>query len=281
MTALTTIGPDAGVARRRVRFDGAGTNLIRTVRSEWTKIWSVRSTMWTLLSLVAVTVGASALFAWGESGRLARMSVAERATFDVTNLAMAGLAFGQLAIAVLGALIVTSEYSTGGIRTTLTAVPNRLRVLTAKGVVFVGIAAAVGMITSFAAFYVSMIFWSRHGMAAHLSDPGVLRAVLGGALYVVASGMFGFALGAILRHTAGAISAAVGLLFVAPPLTHLLPGSVGADISKYFTANAGQQITAVLVGPGQLAPWAGYLAFTLEWLLLLGFGAVILFRRDA
>jgi ABC-2 type transport system permease protein len=268
-------GPD------RDELAGSGTRLDRVVRSEWTKMWSVRSTPWSLLALVAAAVGFSALVAWGASTHLAEMSPTERANLDVTHNALAGLAFGQLAIAVLGVLIISSEYSTGGIKPTLTAVPQRMKVLTAKGLVFLSVALVVGIVTAFLSFYIGMIFWDRQGMAAHLGDPGVLRAVIGGGLYLAGSGMFGFALGTLLRHTAGAITTAVGLLFVAPPLLALLPGTWGADLFKYFTANAGERITRVVQIPGQLSPWEGYAVFTAEWLVLMLVGAHLMRRRDA
>jgi hypothetical protein len=194
---------------------------------------------------------------------------------------MGGLSLGQLAIAVLGVLIITTEYSTGGIKTTLTAVPNRLRVLLAKGIVFAVIAAVVGMITTFGAFYVSMPFWAHQHLAVSLGDPGVLRAVVGGGLYVLASGMFGFALGAVIRHTAGAITAAVALLLVVPPLTNLLPGTWGDKVTEYFTSNAGSRIASVVDVPNQVTPWVGYLTITLWWVVPLLFGAWLMRTRDA
>jgi ABC-2 type transport system permease protein len=259
----------------------ARTTLWHVIRSEWTKIWSVRSTFWTLLTLVVVTIGFSTLIAWGESSHLDQLTPIQRAQLDVTNNAMAGLAFGQLAIAVLGALVITSEYSTGGIKATLTAVPNRIRVLLSKAIVFAVIAFIVGVITAFGAFFISMIFWNQKHLATSLGDPGVLRAVIGGGLYVLASGLFGFALGVLIRHTAGSITAAVGLLFVAPPLTGLLPGTWGDDINKYFTSNAGQHITEVVSVPGRMSPWTGYLVITIWWLVPLLVGGYLMKRRDA
>lgn len=254
----------------------AAASMSNLVRSEWTKLWSLRSTIWTLLATVLLTVGVSTLAAWGQTGHLKPGE-----SYDPTNFAMGGLIIGQLAIAVLGVLIISGEYSTGGVRITFTAAPARLRVLAAKGVVLAVVAVVVGMITAFGAFYATMPFWANHGLAAHLGDPGVLRAVIGGGLYVLASAMFGFAFGAIIRHTAGAITAVVGLLFVLPPLSQLLPGSVGDGVSKSFTSNAGQRITEVIHSTGQLWPWMGYLVFTLEWVIPLMIGAWLIKRRDA
>jgi ABC-type transport system involved in multi-copper enzyme maturation permease subunit len=276
VTTVTATPPGATFDDSRAR-----TTLWHVIRSEWTKIWSVRSTFWTLLSLVIVTVGLSALFAWGASSHLADMNPHDRATLDVTSASMGGLLLGQLAIAVLGALVICSEYTTGGIKATLTAVPNRLRVLLAKGLVFAVVAFVIGLITAFGAFFVSMIFWSHHGLAAHLGDPGVLRAVIGGGLYVLASGMFGFTIGVLIRHSGGAIATVVGLLFVAPLLTNALPGTWGSDINKYFTSNAGQHITDVVRNAGTISPWAGYVTITIEWIVPLLIGAWLMKRRDA
>jgi hypothetical protein len=267
----------------RVQIDDrrAHTSLAHVIRSEWTKIWSVRSTFWTLLTLIVSTIGFSVLASWATSTHLRQLNPSDRATLDVTYQSMGGLEFGQLAIAVLGVLIITTEYSTGGMKATLIAVPNRMRVLAAKSIVFAIIATIVGLITSFGAFYASMPFWSHQGIATNFSDPGVLRAVIGAGLYVLASGMFGLALGAIIRHTAGAITAAVGLLLIAPPLTNLLPGRWGDRVMEYFTSNAGSRIAAVVDVPGQATPWIGYLTITIWWVVPLLFGAWLMQTRDA
>ncbi len=259
----------------------SGTTFVNVVRSEWTKLWSVRSTRWTLLATVVVSLGFTTLFAWGTTANWNQVDPQERATFDATATSLGGLYFGQLAIAVLGALVITAEYSTRGIRTTLTAVPQRLKVLFAKGLTFGVVALVIGLVTSFAAFFIGQAFFATKGVEAHLSDPHVLRAVVGGGLYILGCGMLGFAVGSLLRHSAGSITTAVGLLFVLPLLSNLLPGDWGKTIREYFFSNAGGQITTVRQDPNLLAPWNGYLVFTLEWLVILLAGAVLLERRDA
>jgi ABC-type transport system involved in multi-copper enzyme maturation permease subunit len=258
-----------------------GATLPRVIRSEWTKFWSLRSTWWTLLIAFVVTIGFATLIAWGASSNIDKMSPQDRATLDVTNIAMAGVAFGQLALAVLGALVVAGEYSTGGIKATFVAVPNRLRVLLSKILVFGVVAWVVGTVAAFISFFVAMTFWSSHDLAASLSTPAVLRAVFGAGLIALASGLLGLALGALIRHTAGSITAAVALLFVLPPLTGLLPGDWGKAISIRFTTNAGQRITEVVHTPGQLQPWAGYFWMLAECLVPLIIGAWLMRRRDA
>jgi len=266
----------------RPELHASGTTFPNVVRSEWVKLWSLRSTTWTLISTVVVTLSFTTLIAWGTTVSLDKPEGTDRATFDPTNTALAGIAFGQLAIAVLGALVISSEYTTGGIRTTFTAVPQRLKVVLAKALPFALVSLATGLVTCFVAFYIGQVFFATKHAEAHLGDPHVLRAVIGGGLYIAGSGMFGFALGALLRKTAAAVTAAAALLFVLPLLSNLLtllPGDVGKRISQYFTSNAGGHITDVMHQEGP-SPWVGYAAFTLEWLLILALGAWLIERKD-
>jgi ABC-2 type transport system permease protein len=258
-----------------------GARFRHVLRSEWTKFWSVRSTLWTLLIAIGLSIGLGVLFSWGLSTNLDDLSEEERATLDPTGVSLGGLSFGQLAIAVLGVLIISSEYSTGGIKATLTAVPQRLKVLLAKALVLLVVALVVGTVVSFVAFFIGQVFWERVDLASSLSDPDVLRAVLGGGLYVAGCGLFGYAFGVLLRHTAGAITAVVALLLVIPPLTFLLPGAWGEAVEKNFTSNAGQTITTVMPAPNLLDPWVGYAVFSAQWLVVLVVGAVLMQRRDA
>jgi ABC-2 type transport system permease protein len=275
---MTTTAP---AALDQSSVPSSGTTFGNVARSEWTKLWSVRSTRWTLLATFVVSVGFTTLFAWGESANWSQVDAQERANIDATANSLAGLYFGQLAIAVLGALVITAEYSTGGIRTTLTAVPQRLKVLFAKGLTFGVVALVVGLVTSFTAFFVGQAFFATVGVEAHLGDPGVMRAVIGGGLYILGCGMLGFAVGSVLRHSAGSITTAIGLLFVLPILSNLLPGDWGKTVQRYFFSNAGGQITTIRQDPNLLTPWNGYLVFTIEWVVILVVGAILLRRRDA
>src|SRR3954454_127707 len=245
----------ASVAIEQSSVPSSGTTFANVARSEWTKLWSVRSTRWTLLATILVSVAFTTLFAWGETANWSEVDPEQRANIDSTSNSLAGLYFGQLAIAVLGALIITAEYSTGGIRTTLTAVPQRLKVLLAKGLTFAVVALVVGLITSFGAFFIGQAFFATVGVEAHLGDPGVTRALIGGGLYILGCGMLGFAVGTLLRHSAGSITTAIGLLFVLPILSNLLPGEWGKTIQRYFFSNAGGQITTIRQDPNQLPPW--------------------------
>jgi hypothetical protein len=258
-----------------------GSTLPRVMRAEWTKLFSVRSTGWTLLALVAATIGLGVLASWGTNHGWPQMSAADRAKFDPVSTSMSGLALGQLAIAVLGVMVISSEYSTGGIRVSLTTVPRRMRLLTAKALVFTGVAFVVGLATSFGAFYAGQPWFSERGIGASLGDPGVLRAVIGGGLYVAASGLFGLAMGALLRRTAGAVTAAVALLLVVPPLMNLLPGAWGDAVVRYFSSNAGQQISYTHQSGNYLTPWVGFGVYCLWWIVPLAVGAWLMERRDA
>jgi ABC-type transport system involved in multi-copper enzyme maturation permease subunit len=268
----------AQVAPRRVA-GGNTDSFLRVLHSEWIKLWSVRSTAWALFGLFIVTVGISALAAWGTASNLDKTV----GPVDATNVSLGGILFGQLALAVLGVLIITTEYSTGGIKSSLTAVPQRLRLLAAKAIVFIVVGFVVGLATCFASFYSGMTFFSGTQYHQAITDPHVLRAVVGGALFLVASGLLGFAIGTLLRHTAGAITISVALLFIAPLVLSTIPVDVVRTINEYFLGSAGQQVLTTVkpLGGHVLGPWVGYIVFTVEWAFLLLVGGGLMKRRDA
>ncbi|HVV30511.1 MAG TPA: ABC transporter permease subunit [Mycobacteriales bacterium] len=268
------------VDRRPVVTSG-GSTLPNVTRSEWTKLVSVRSTRWTLLVLAAATIGFGILFCFLTNHYWPKASAHDKATFDPTSTSFGGLMFGQLAIAVLGVMAVSSEYSTGGIRTSLTAVPNRMRFLAGKLIAFTAVSAVVGLIVAFVAFFASQPFFAKRGLGVGLGDPDVLRAVIGAALYIVASGLFGFAIGTLLRHTAGAITTVVAFMFVLPLVVNAFPGSWGDAIIRYFTSNAGQQITYVHQSGNHLGPWLGFGVYCIWFVVPLIAGAYLLQRRDS
>jgi ABC-2 type transport system permease protein len=277
-------GGDVPTTRPRA-VPPSSTRFDRVMLAEWTKIRTLRSTGWTLASLFVVTVGFSGLVSWATIVTLPTApEEAGPGPGDILTVVLSGLTLSQLAIAVLGALVITGEYSTGGIRSTLTAVPGRLRLLAAKAVVFFLVALAVGLVTVLVAFYVAQLILATKGLNIGIGDPQVLRCLLGGGLYLAGSGMFGFGIGALVRHSAGAITAAVGVLLVMPLLVLIIPGSIGDTIAKYFTANAGNLITQFDQGGalvGMLSPWQGYAVFTVEWAVVLVIAAVLMRRRDA
>jgi ABC-type transport system involved in multi-copper enzyme maturation permease subunit len=250
------------------------------LRSEFTKIKSTRSTYWTLLALMVICVGIGALTCFGTASHPQGVSPTN---FDATQQSLVGLYVGQLVIAVLGALTITSEYSTGMIRTTLSVQPRRGVVFAAKAVVFAVVTLVIGLITSFGSFFIGQAILSSHHLSVTLGDPNVLRAVIGGALFLTACGMLAYGLGAILRHTAAAISAAIGLLFVLTVLVQFLPHTWQNNVDKWMPALAGSQIWATkpIGGPPSFSAWPGFA-------VLAGYAAVaiiaglICFRtRDA
>ena len=276
--ATTQIAPAAG---QRLLPPGTGrAGFADALRSEWTKIRSTRSTYWTLLALIVVCIGIGALASAGTASHPQGIS---RASFDATQQSLAGLYVGQLVIAALGALTITSEYSTEMIRTSLAVQPRRGVVFAAKAVVFAVVTLITGLITSFGSFFVGQAILSGHHLSATLGEPNVLRAVIGGALFLTACGMLAYGLGAILRHTAAAISAAIGLLFVLTVLVQFLPSSWQNSVDKWMPAIAGSQVWATKATPGahQFPAWGGF-AVLAGWAAVAIIAGLVMFRtRDA
>jgi ABC-2 type transport system permease protein len=258
-----------------------GGELRAAIASEATKLRSVRSTVWTLLATVAATVGIGALIALARVSRWDNLSAIEKLRFDATSFSLRGVYLAQIAIGVLGVLIISSEYSTGMIRTTLTAVPKRIRVLTAKVAVFAVAALAVALVACFAAFGIGQSIFASKGANVSLGDPGVLRAVVGSAIYLTAIGLIGVALGTLLRRTAGAIATLFGLLLVAPALAQALPSPWDTDVGKFLPSGAGTALFAVRPTSDILSPGAGLAVLVAYVVVALAAAAIVLDRRDA
>ncbi|HWG62620.1 MAG TPA: ABC transporter permease [Streptosporangiaceae bacterium] len=269
-----------GTRSRALTGTGGRAGFGGTLRSEFTKIRSTRSTYWTLLALVVITIGIGAL---ASAAAASHPHGLDRTTFDATRQSLGGLYVGQLVIAVLGALTITSEYSTGMIRTSLSVMPRRGTLFAAKAVVFALVALVTGLVASFVSFFIGQALMSGHHLNATLGQPNVLRAIIGGALFLVVCGMLAFGLGAILRHTAGAITAAIGLLFVVTVLVNLLPQSWQTNVNKWMPAIAGSQIwqTKTVPGAHTLAPWPGLAVFAAYAVAALIAGLILFRRRDA
>lgn len=252
--------------------------------SEWTKLRTLRSTYWTLLTAVVITVGYTAL----TSGAMAAQwdTMPEQARANVPSplfFSLVGTQLGQLVLAVLGVLVISAEYRTGMIRSSLVAVPQRLRVLLAKTVVFIIIAFVVSEAMAFASFFVAQAFFATQGIAASLADEEVLRSVAGAGLYLTASGVFGLAVGALVRNTAGSITVAVAGLLVVPGLASQLPGEWGETVGMYMISNPGQQVMRVEggVAASGVGPWVGYGIFWAWIAAVFVAAAIFLQRRDA
>ena len=248
---------------------------------EWTKFRTVRSTYWTLLAAVVAAVGIAALTCSIYINRFDRLGFADRVTFNPTRFSLNGLELAQLAIGVLGVLVVTNEYSTGMIRATFAAVPQRLGVLAAKGVVFSATVLVLGELMSFAAFFLGQSILSSRNVEAHIGNPGVLRAVVGGGLYLTVLGLLALGLGTLIRHTAGAIAALFGLVFLIPQVIHAMPAPWSTSIGKYMLNNAGQQMVALHGAPGYLSPGPSLIICVAYVAVALAAAAIVITRRDA
>ncbi len=226
-------------------------------RSEWTKLWSVRSTTWTLLATAVVTLALSVLGTYQASSSWSSASAATRVAFDPTSQSLQGVIYSQLVIGVLGVLIVSSEFATGTIRVTLAAAPSRTRVLAAKVAVFAVVSAVVGEALSFLGFFLGQALLRAPAPHASIGQPGVLRAVAGSGLILTVLGVFALGLASIIRHTAGAITAYVIALLVLPLAIGALPMATQNAVDKFLPAHIGFTMTSTLqvIDHPAFPPW--------------------------
>ncbi len=256
---------------------GATPGFRSALLAEWRKLTSVRSTMWTLVSLVVVGAGLTILICALNAEWLASDAADESPGSFVTW----GMNIAQLTAVVLGVLAVSTEYATGMIRTTFAAVPSRGRVLAAKSVLVVAVLFVAGTLTTLAGYLAGNWFLDREGVGVPL-EGDALRAMYGGGLYLAGLGLFAVAVAFLLRHTAAAISVVLGLVFVVGNMAYLLPGAWGEWVAKLMPGNAGSLVaTPVPFDPDALGAWTGYGVFMAETLALLGLAYLVLRRRDA
>jgi ABC-2 type transport system permease protein len=182
---------------------------------------------------------------------------------------------------VLGVLVISGEYSTGQIRSSLMAVPRRLPVLWSKLLVFSVITFVLMLAAALIAFFASQAILTQHHVNVTLGDPHALRAVLGTVLYMTVTGILCTALGTIIRSTAGGISAFVVLLFVLPGVIDILPSSLGNPINPYLPSVAGAGIASATRDAHTLPPWGGFALFCGYTAATLAIAAYLLVRRDA
>jgi hypothetical protein len=253
----------------------------RVVLSEWTKFRSVRSTAWSLGVGFLLTILFPVLFAAVTSSHWGQMSPDERASRSPLDIALAGVNVAQLAIAVLGVLVITAEYSTGSIRSTMTAVPKRLPVLWAKLLDYAVVSFVLMVPAVIVSFFASQAILARHDiLQISFSAPGVARSMIGGAIYIMLVGIFALAIGAIVRNTAGGIATFAGIFFVIPPLMNLLPTSWNNAITQWLPSEAGRQIFSLDHAQHTLTPLAGGLVFAGYCAVAVAIAAVLLRRRD-
>jgi ABC-2 type transport system permease protein len=263
-----------GTGRHAAGADARSAGFAGALKSEFTKIRSVRSTYWTLLALVVVTDGIGALSCLGAVSQGHRVD-------DPAFRSLIGLILGQLIIAVLGALTITSEYSTGMIRTSLSVQPRRPTLFAAKTVVFALVSLVTGLVAAFSAFFLGQAILASKHLNVTLGQPHVLRAVIGAALFLAVSGMLAYGLGAVLRHTAAAISAATALLFVLTILVNFLPQNWQVHVDKWIPFNAGSQVWSTVPAPHMFSPWVGLGVFAGYAALAIAAGLALFRTRDA
>ena len=255
--------------------------IVGVARSEWTKIRSLRSTYWTFMVTAGLTIGLGSLFSLGRTSGRSSGRDPLTANFNAAGFAFNAMFLSQLAIGVLGVLIITAEYSSGMIRTSFTAVPQRGSLLAVKATVFALVTFVVAALTAFATFFASQAILNRGtlNLGVSITSPHALRIVIGAALYLTVCSLLGVALGALLRSTAAAVTALAGLLFILPILMNFLPVSWHRDaIAQWLPSNAGIQIIEKTTQPLQLSPWVG-LAVLAGWVVLAFAAALVLLRR--
>jgi ABC-type transport system involved in multi-copper enzyme maturation permease subunit len=283
------------------------------IASEFTKLRSVRSTYWTLGALFIVSVGLAIAITAGTASNFTN-NPGNKAGFDATQASLgAFFEIGQLIIAVLGAMVITSEYSTGMIRTSLTAQPRRGVVYAAKAIVFTTVTLIISVITSFIAFFVGQAIYSSTGVAASLfhtvtipananvtcnpngcsanfsgtdviTASAVLTAIIGTALFVTIVALIAYGVGAIVRHTAGTIAIVIALLFIVPVLEHTLPDSWRWDLMRFLPDAANQVVSVTIGGSDNPHLWSAWpqLGVTALWAVaLVAIGAYLFRKRDA
>ena len=253
----------------------------RVIRSEWTKLWSLRSTRWTLLVAIIGMVGLGPLIATVQMNRWNHLDPGDRLHFNPINTGLGGYHFAQLAIGVLGVLVLSGEYSTGQIRSSFMAVPKRLPVLWAKAGTFAAVTFVLMLISGLIAFLASQSILTQHHVQTSLSHAPALRAWVGAALYLAVLSVLALSLGAIVRNTAGGIALFAGLLFVVPGLAAILPTSTQNAINPYLPSVAGTGLLSGTRDAYTFSPWGGFALFCGYTLLALGIAALLIKRRDA
>ncbi|NCT91178.1 ABC transporter permease subunit [Cellulomonas sp. APG4] len=284
---MTTTTVDSPAVTSRPRTTGSGPTFGRVLTAEWIKFRSLRSTVWTSSITVLVMVGLAFLMA--SLSTAVDDPSAQGIPASAAPMIVFGYYFGQLALAVLGVLVITGEYSTGMIRSTLTAVPKRLPALWAKALVAAVVGAVVATVAIALSALVTLPYLDGLGMTFDLSDGETLRVLGGGVLYLATITVFSLAVGAILRHTAAALATVLGLLLVVETVfqsiphaffqnvSPFLPGTAG---SKLMMDDAGLEMAASMTSGPQLTPWQGY-GVMLAWVVVLLATAAVLLRRRA
>ncbi len=302
MTTATTATTEPG--RPGPTRLGAGRYSVADLaRSEWTKLRSVRSTLWSFVIMVVLGVGVGIL---ATAETRAHWATTFHPGFQPIRTSLIGVNVAQLVVGVLGVLVMTGEYGTGTIRATFSAAPRRPLVLAAKTAVFTMVALIASEVVAFLSFFLGQAMLTAPATHATLSSPGALRAVVGSGLYICVIGVLGLALGVLIRHTAGAIGAFVGVLLILPIVVSALPQSIINAVQRYEPLQIGKMMITtptdvtrhvILRGPHGVirhvvlhgggggtftfSPWVGFGILCGYAVALLAVGTVLLVRRDA
>jgi ABC-2 type transport system permease protein len=246
----------------------------RVIKGEWIKLRSLRSTVWTLLAAFVIVVGLGLIISAGQ------VNHSHGRNFDPLLSSLGGTFLAQLALGVLGVMMITGEYATGSSRSTFAAVPKRLPVLWGKAVIFAVVAFVVMTVAAFIAFFGGEGILSSKHLNVTLSDSGVLPRVFGSPLYLVLIGLLGMGLGAIIRSTAGGIAALVAMVLILPIIFSLLPSSWNDNVGPYLPGNAGQAMFQLKPDDNTLSAGAGVAVLAAYAVVALAIGATLLKRRD-
>ena len=267
---VTAAAPEIPPGRYRV---------VHVMRAEWVKLRSVRSVRWVLAAMIVGTLALGITDCLVEASDWAHMTAASRARFDPANISLAGLAFAPLAIGIAGVLVMSGEYGSGLIRSTLAAVPRRRLLLVAKAAVLAAVALALSEVTVFTAFLAGQAVLAGRAPHATLGQPGVLRAVALSGAYLALLALFGLGLGAVIRRSAGAIAAYAGLVLVLPYVLLALPGNPARFVPETMLASS---VAAVRPQAHYLPPgWEGFALMAVYAAVTLAAGGWLLSRRDA
>ncbi len=255
--------------------------LPRVIRSEWTKLWTLRSTRWSLLLAFVAQAGLGPLIAAIEMGRWSQLPVQQRLAINAIDHSLGGWHLAQLAVAILGVMTITGEYHTGMIRSSFMAAPKRLPVLWAKLAVFSAVTFALMLVAAFIGFLGGQAIFSEHHVNVALGSPPALRAIFGVALVTTATGALCIALGTIVRRTAGGIALFVGVFFVLPGLVAILPSATANGLQPYLPSTASSGLAQALAQQNSFSPWGGFALFCGYTVAAIAIAAVLLKRRDA
>lgn len=283
MTTITpTLAPTSPRSRgTTLRFGGV-------IRSEWIKLRSLRSTVWSYVFTILLTLGMALMMALtmvngvGGGGDISGATGAAETELFV-QASVFGVYLAQLVVAVLGVLVISGEYGTGMIRSTLAAVPTRLPALAAKAAVLFVATFIVGIVSTVGAFLVATAVYSGYGLSASLADPDVFMPMLGAALYLALLAVFALGVGTIVRSSAGGIGIVLALILVVPTVLGMIPADWAQTVVSYLLSDAGTNMfaPASLTGAESLTAWQGLLV-VLGWVGASGIGAaVLLTKRDA